>query len=282
MAENPTALNALLRQRHWQSYNTFRREYDKAAAKIDKDLKGSYPSRAQLHRWRSGDLKGLPYSDHCRVLEAMFPGWTVKELLSAHESFEPESGVHHPLNAHPSPGGTADVTAVYSNRSAFAAAHPPASLFDSAKQISAAGLSLNVICQNYPDHQLRNIINGGTRLRCLFLDPHGEAVKAREAEEGHTDLETLTVLNINTLRRLRTLLDAEAADRLEIRIYDETLRFNILIIDGITAVVQPYMPRARGVDSPTLVMNDSTETESGLFPIFDQLFAQMWERSRPI
>jgi hypothetical protein len=34
-----------------------------------------------LGRWLSGELKGLPYPDHCRVLEKMFPGWTIEQLF---------------------------------------------------------------------------------------------------------------------------------------------------------------------------------------------------------
>ena len=50
MSEQPILLKLLLRERHWQNYGTFCVEYDKAAARIDPDLTGSYPSRAQLHR----------------------------------------------------------------------------------------------------------------------------------------------------------------------------------------------------------------------------------------
>jgi hypothetical protein len=74
-------LKVLLRERHWQTYRTFCREYDKAAATVDSYLVGSWPSRAQLHRWTSGHLKGLPYPDHCRVLEAMFPGHLAEQLF---------------------------------------------------------------------------------------------------------------------------------------------------------------------------------------------------------
>ncbi|MDQ7910206.1 hypothetical protein RB614_37495 [Phytohabitans sp. ZYX-F-186] len=56
-------------------------EYDKAARKIDPQLVGTWPSRAQLHRWLSGNLKGLPYPDHCRILEAMLPGHTAQQLF---------------------------------------------------------------------------------------------------------------------------------------------------------------------------------------------------------
>ena len=72
MREQPVMLKVLLRDHHWQNYSTFCAEYDKAARQIDPKLAGGYPSRAQLHRWLTGTLRGLPYADHCRVLEEMF------------------------------------------------------------------------------------------------------------------------------------------------------------------------------------------------------------------
>ena len=81
MPEPPILLKLLLRDRHWQNYGTFCAEYDKAAARIDPDLVRSSPSRAQLHRWLTGLLRSLPYPDHCRVLEEMFPGWTAEQLF---------------------------------------------------------------------------------------------------------------------------------------------------------------------------------------------------------
>ena len=61
MSERPILLKLLLRERHWQNYGTFCAEYDKAAARIDADLAGSVPSRAQLHRWLTGSIRSLPY-----------------------------------------------------------------------------------------------------------------------------------------------------------------------------------------------------------------------------
>lgn len=81
MTSSPARLKVLLQERHWQTYRTFRREYDKAARSIDAGLVGTCPSRAQLGRWVSGGLKGLPYPDHCQVLEKMFPGWTADQLF---------------------------------------------------------------------------------------------------------------------------------------------------------------------------------------------------------
>ncbi|MER7211089.1 MULTISPECIES: DUF5919 domain-containing protein [Streptosporangium] len=52
-------------------------------------------------------------------------------------------------------------------------------------------------------------------------------------------------------------------------------------MDGATCVVQPYLPQARGVDSPTIVINDNTAAD-GLFPVFDRVFTSLWERSLPV
>jgi hypothetical protein len=97
-------LKSLLQQRHWQVYRTFCNEYDKAAKRVDPKLVGSAPSRAQLHRWLAGDLKGLPYPDHCRVLEVMFPEFSATEL------FEISPG---PSNGLPSNNATNELTDVF-------------------------------------------------------------------------------------------------------------------------------------------------------------------------
>jgi hypothetical protein len=81
MANRHVRLKDALRARRWQTYRTFCREYDRAAKALDTSLVGTWPSRAQLHRWLSGDLKGLPYPDHCRVLEQMFPDWSAEQLF---------------------------------------------------------------------------------------------------------------------------------------------------------------------------------------------------------
>jgi hypothetical protein len=75
-------LETLVRQRHWK-YSTFCAEYARVAGELDPQLVGSRPSRAQFQRWLTGDLKRLPYPDACRVLEGMFPGWSVEALFES-------------------------------------------------------------------------------------------------------------------------------------------------------------------------------------------------------
>ncbi|MGH3912544.1 MAG: hypothetical protein ACRDTC_03915 [Pseudonocardiaceae bacterium] len=76
-----TLLKVLLRARHWQKHSTFAREWDKIAKGIDPILVGTWPRHAQFYRWLRGELRELPYPDACRVLESMFPNYSVKSLF---------------------------------------------------------------------------------------------------------------------------------------------------------------------------------------------------------
>jgi hypothetical protein len=175
-------------------------------------------------------------------------------------------------------GRFADVVRVFPNRSAFTAAYPAHALFAGAQRVAVAGLSLNLVCQDYADQGLRQLIESGARMKCLFLKPYGGAVAAREREEGYPAgrLSALTDLNIQILLRLRAQLDGEIQQRLELATYDETIRFNVVLIDDSICVVQPYLPALRGVDSPTLVLR--RVTAGGLLPVFSRLFDWLCER----
>jgi tetratricopeptide (TPR) repeat protein len=83
-----TYLKNLLQARHLQTHAAFCREYDRLARELDPALVGKWPSRATLHRWMTGEVKRIPYPDHCRILEGMFRGWTVEQLL---QSVDPPS-----------------------------------------------------------------------------------------------------------------------------------------------------------------------------------------------
>ncbi|MCG5458666.1 helix-turn-helix transcriptional regulator [Micromonospora sp. PSH03] len=178
----------------------------------------------------------------------------------------------------------ADVTAIYSSRSEFTAKLPPHVLFDDAKDIRAAGLSLNILCQQYADNQLLKLLAAGAHLRCMFLDPAGEAIRRQEREDDYPDghLSALTELNIQNLAgRIRNRLPADARERLAIRVYDETIRANVLLIDDRLCIIQPYLPQMRGVDSPTMVVERNSLTP-GLYPVYDGMFTSLWERSRDL
>jgi hypothetical protein len=49
-----------------------------------KKLVGTYPAERQFYRWINGDMIGLPYPDHCNILEIMFPGYSARQLFELH------------------------------------------------------------------------------------------------------------------------------------------------------------------------------------------------------
>jgi hypothetical protein len=292
VTEQPTLLAALLEDRGWLRYGSFCAAYEKAARSLDRERGGSSaPSRAQFHRWWTGELRGLPYTDHCRVLEHMLTGYSAAQMFKpCPDSIPlPSRAAGRIAPAPAAVGGLAaaadlaDVAAVFTSRSEFTAKVEPRALFGGATRIRAAGLSLNVICQQLRDQQLHRMMADGTRFSCLFLDPDGDAITAREREEelapGH--LATLTRLNIEVMTRLRDRLPEPARDRVHLAVYDETIRFNIILVGDHSCVVQPYLPRARGVDSPTIMLRRNGTAE-GLYPIFEQVYAAIAERSRPL
>lgn len=224
----------------------------------------------------------------------MFPGWTAARLFDVYDGsieFVPSPTaspnnrtVKRPLPVTAPVGhGIADIVAVFPTRSEFMHDMPPSQLFSDAKRLRLAGLSLNLLCQQYPDRNLLELLESGTIIECLFLDPAGESIRQREKEESHPDglLSTLTTVNIEALRRARSKLSPDARGNLKIHTYDEVLRFNITIIDDETCIVQPYMPGARGVESPTLVM-ERQDVGVGLFDTFEQVYNSTWERSREV
>ncbi|WP_218003932.1 DUF5919 domain-containing protein [Nocardia pneumoniae] len=278
-----TVLKALLQQRHLQTVSAFNREYDRIARRSEPELVGAGPKKAQFYRWLSGNVTSLPYPHHRRILEAMFPGWAADELF---DDCENPSDIQLTRQAQtaaaPSDRLMSDVEAVFANRTDFLHAMPPRKLFENSRRIDMAGLSLNLLCQQYSDTDLMKLLESGATLRCLFLNPKGTHIRVREAEEGHAPgvLSSLTELNMQCLIRVQKRYATQQAESIQIRTYDETVRFNITIVDSAVCIVQPYLPRARGVESPTLVARKSDSP--GLFDTFSEVFETMWSSAREV
>lgn len=81
--------------------------------------------------------------------------------------------------------------------------------------------------------------------------------------------------------RVRDRLTPDAQSRFQIASYDETIRFNIILIDDLIGIVQPYLPSQRGVDSPTFVLHRRWP-ELGLFPMFEAVFSSLWASGKPL
>ena len=177
-----------------------------------------------------------------------------------------------------------DVRAAFATRSEVQTAFPVLRTLATAESVDAMGLSLNTICQGVSDVTLTELVENGLVLRCLLLEPDGEATAAREAEEGHPagHLADLTRTNLHALARVRRNLSTEARSRLQIRVYDATIRFNITTFDQARSLVQLYLPGLRGVDSPTLVIEADDREPHGIFPVFERIWTTTWERAHDV
>ena len=65
-------------------------------------------------------------------------------------------------------GGVADVAGVFVSRSEFAASVQPTILFDGARRVRMAGLSLNLICQQVPERYVQQMVTDGAELHDLI------------------------------------------------------------------------------------------------------------------
>ncbi|WP_409495224.1 hypothetical protein [Amycolatopsis sp. cmx-11-12] len=192
----PIVLKVLLRGRHLQSYRAFCREYDKVAEQVDKTLRGGHPSKAQFYRWLSGHMVGLPYADHCRILEGMLPGWQVEQLFEPHDGgieFVPEPPSASPELSAPvasEPVSThanqpSDMVALYAHR-----ANVPKQLWmdlltGAQERIDLFANASLFLPEDNPEaiQIIKNKAKSGVKIRILLGDPEQPAMELRGKEE---------------------------------------------------------------------------------------------------
>ncbi|MEV6109472.1 SAV2148 family HEPN domain-containing protein [Streptomyces sp. NPDC051940] len=194
----------------------------------------------------------------------------------------------------------ADVVGVHPDRVRLQRQLPVEDLFGAARKIDAVGVSLNLLVQNYSGRRLVRLVESGCRVRLLFLNPAGSAVRRRERELGlkKGELSRSVELNIQYMRRVRARLRLPVAHDpgagFEIRVFDDTPRFTAYLVDGDgtngVGVVQTYLRRTRAMETPALVLRSARRElvhgegggEPGLFETYREEFEATWGDSRPV
>ncbi|WP_049565197.1 SAV2148 family HEPN domain-containing protein [Streptomyces sp. SBT349] len=190
-----------------------------------------------------------------------------------------------------------DVAGVHPDRVRLQRQLPAEDLFSGAGRLDAVGIALGLLVQNFPGRRLVRLADSGCRFRLLFLNPASGATRRRERELGlkRGELGRSVETNILHTRRVRSRVrDAEA---FEIRVSDDTPRFSAYFVDAHTpggvAVVQSYLRRSRGMETPAMVLrrggreivqrNDPTlDGELSLYETYREEFEWAWEHSRPV
>ncbi|GAA2710895.1 MULTISPECIES: SAV2148 family HEPN domain-containing protein [Streptomyces] len=191
----------------------------------------------------------------------------------------------------------ADVVGVHPDRVRLQRQLPVEDLFGSARRLDAVGIGLNLLVQNYSGRRLVRLAESGCRTRLLFLNPASSAVRRRERELGikKGEMSRSVEMNIIHMRRVRAALRDPSS--FEIRVFDETPRFTAYLVNGDgpdgLAVVQSYLRKARGMESPVLVLRGGNgrnllrdgrpaDDDGGLFATYREEFESVWEDSRPV
>ncbi|MFX4292450.1 SAV2148 family HEPN domain-containing protein [Streptomyces bohaiensis] len=191
-----------------------------------------------------------------------------------------------------------DVAAVHADRARLQRRVPPEELFAGARRLDAVGTGLGLLVQNYPGRRLQRLADSGCRIRLLFLNPAGGTMRRRERELGlkRGELSRAVETSILHVRRVRSRVrDAKA---FRIQVFDEIPRFSAYFVDSDgpdgVAVVQPYLGRSRGMESPALVLRRAPREaaaglvaggegpEPGLYDTYMEDFEVLWEESRPV
>jgi hypothetical protein len=265
--EEPTLLKALLRARHWQKHATFVREWDKVARGIDPRLAGSWPRHAQFYRWLRGDLRELPYPDACRVLESMFPQYSVRDLF---QPCSPEIAGKLARNSEPptsspppelDPIGKARITNSWPRTSPDALHDLVSRVRDALDEVSIFGLTRNF----YASDELLPLIESKAHeipVTFYVMDPHCDSRRDRyRIEPAEAAMEDPARYKREILRPLfaasQRVSPSASSTGLRIFTYNFPCSFAIEKIDRNCRVML-YGHGKRGTEGPIFVFGDDT------------------------
>lgn len=256
MTAKAIRLKYLLAQHHWQTYRTFCAEYDKAARLVDPTLVGTWPSRAQLHRWLVGELKGLPYPDHCRVLEKLFPGWAAVELF---ELVSPSEAIAMASNVSLSPDQSEMTADELGDLNVFVDLNEEdnrsiAQRIKTARTIFfAAHTGYNAMVSQYQG-AIRHAISEGCSLRVVVSDPEGPLMKQEELTQRlcpsiRQEGEIRDVLAACARHRLHAGNTGHDQDNVQAATYTGVPSANMFMVDSWLRII-PYLPLIDAAESP--------------------------------
>ncbi|MGH3772615.1 MAG: hypothetical protein ACRDRW_14665 [Pseudonocardiaceae bacterium] len=263
----PTLLKELLRARHWQKRSTFAREWDKVAITIDPHLKGSGPQHAQFYRWLRGDLRGLPYPDACRVLEAMFPEYSVQDLFrprsadTAHTMMRNGGLVAEDATSELDPLSEAGVSHLWPRTGPDVLRDLMSRVSGAREEVSMFGLTRNIYTS---DEMLPLFESKAHEIAVTFyvMDPYCDSRRDRyRIEPTEAEMEDPDRFKHEILRPLFAASQRVSASTpsagLRIFTYNFPCSFAIEKIDRSCRVML-YGHGKRGTESPIFVFNDNT------------------------
>ncbi len=277
-------LRVLLKARHLHVYSAFAREYRKVASKVDRELAHTGPSKAQFYRWISGNLVKLPHSQHCRVLESMFPEWTVGQMFEPYGGsldFVPDASreklpvppapVPNPPAPQPATNVPPEFVALYAHR-----ADTPNELWLSLLKAATDRIDLFANASLFLPEDNPEAVSiltkkaaAGVRVRVLMGDPNSDAAKLRGYEERL--FEGIPGRIQMALAYYRPLVEVEGV---EFRLHATSLYNSIFRYDN-EMLVNQHMYGTYGYIAPILHLRK--EPGGDLFDTYMRSFDRVWD-----
>lgn len=174
---------------------------------------------------------------------------------------------------------------IYRDRTVLERDYSYTRLFEISREIVVTGISLNAIALHYSREAfIRAIVEKNSAYTLCFLDPDGSCCAARGQEEGLPEgyLASLVRFNIANVLNIRNDIskrNAEAAERLQILIYDLPPRFSTYLFDDRLMTMQFYA-YGRGQDTPCFALERQDQGE--LFEYYVSTVRYILAQSRPV
>lgn len=159
-------------------------------------------------------------------------------------------------------------------------------LFDKAISVDAIGISINELTSKLDDRTFFIALQRGMKLNLMFLDPDGINVHIREQEEnvGNDVIADITRLNLQRMTRLKDDLEMDGKgnlyDQINIILYDDIPRCNMVFIDNDVLFVQYYANYVKGENNPTFFIKRCTE--DGVYDFYRKVFIRTMNRYQKI
>lgn len=299
IVDEPTLLKALLRVRHWQKRETFAQQWDSVAKTIDSRLVGSCPAHAQFYRWLRGSVRSMPHPDACRILEAMFPGWTVQQLFQpvrlSRSKLLPaptvESNNHSIMNAiatglddrmmiqtelEESRSGSPDLVAAYAMRGLISRPKWNEAICGAKKHLWLYGMAeLGYALDDSVPKILEAAVGNGCEIRVLLLDPDYPGTAGIDADEGSPP-GTLAARIRSSLMRFQQI-SKECGPAMHVRVYNAPPTVSIVRGDD-RMIVTPYLRFFVGSNSPSLELQYTSRGK--MFDRYVRHFQSTWDLAR--
>lgn len=146
------------------------------------------------------------------------------------------------------------------------------------KNIKMLGITLTYYF--FPDGeewtQLLSLIDRGTKLQIMILDPDSFHVGIRERDENNSDLKGQIIQLIHMLKLFINTVKEENRTNIEIRFFDTYPTFAMTIIDDNLLRVTPYLFNKKGRACPTM---EFVRKQNGVFDSYLNHFDDLWNKS---